>query len=244
MRVAFLETIDLGRTARQGRDWVEILKGINLKVLRGEVLALIGPTGSGKTTLLRQIGLLDEPTRGRIVFDGVCLTGASGGELLQARRRMAMVFQKPVMFRGSVQANVSFGLKMLGRNDGERVRSALQAVGLSGYEERDAGTLSGGEMQRIALARALVLQPELLLLDEPTANLDPKSARSIDEIIQSLAGEKITVIMATHNMQQCRKLADRVAVLLGGRLAKVGRPDEVLDDREVCDQILCSSGGA
>ncbi|RQW81601.1 MAG: ATP-binding cassette domain-containing protein [Methanothrix sp.] len=243
MRMAFLEITDLRKTARQGQSLVDILKGINLTVQRGEVLALIGPTGSGKTTLLRQIGLLDGPTGGRIIFDGVSMAGAGERALLQARRRMAMVFQKPVMFRGSVQGNVSFGLKVRGRNDGERVRSALHAVGLSGYEERDAATLSGGEMQRIALARALVLQPELLLLDEPTANLDPKSAKSIDGIIQSLASENITVIMATHNMQQCRKLADRVAVLLGGRLVKLGRPDEVFGDREVCDQMLCSSDG-
>jgi tungstate transport system ATP-binding protein len=242
--LAFLEIIDLGKTARQGQSLVEILRGINLTVQRGEVLALIGPTGSGKTTLLRQIGLLDEPTGGRIIFDGVSLAGAGERALLHARRRMAMVFQKPVMFRGSVQGNVSFGLKVRGRNDGERARSALRAVGLSGYEGRDAATLSGGEMQRIALARALVLQPELLLLDEPTANLDPKSAKSIDGIIQSLAKENITVIMATHNMQQCRKLADNVAVLVGGRLVKVGPPDEVFGDNEVCNRILCSSSGS
>jgi tungstate transport system ATP-binding protein len=98
-------------------------------------------------------------------------------------------------------------------------------------------------MQRIALARALVLQPELLLLDEPTANLDPRSADSIDRIIRGLASRKVAVIMATHNMQQCRKLADRVAVLVGGRLAKVGRPDDVFSDKEICDQIFCGNSG-
>jgi len=222
---------------------VEILKEINLTAERGEILALIGPTGSGKTTMLRQINLLDEPTRGQIIFDGIPLAGASEKMRLSARRRMAMVFQKPVMFRGSVQGNVSFGLKIRGRDDHERILSALDAVHLSGYEEREAGTLSGGEMQRIALARALVLQPELLLLDEPTANLDPRSADSIDRIVRGLAGEMVAVIMATHNMQQCRKLADRVAVLVGGRLAKVGRPDDVFSDKEICDQIFCGNSG-
>jgi energy-coupling factor transporter ATP-binding protein EcfA2 len=238
--MAFLEIIDLGKSVRQGEGWVEILKEINLTVERGEVLALIGPTGSGKTTLLRQINLLDEPTKGQIIFEGTPLVGASQRVKLSARRRMAMVFQKPVMFRGSVQENVSFGLKVRGRDDREMARSALEAVRLSGYEARDAGTLSGGEMQRIALARVLVLQPQLLLLDEPTANLDPRSADSIDRIIRGLAGQKIAVIMATHNMQQCRKLADRVAVLVGGVLVKVGRPDDVFRDREICDQIFCS----
>ena len=241
--MALLEIIDLGKTVPQGKVLVEILKEINLTAERGEILALIGPTGSGKTTMLRQINLLDEPTRGQIIFDGIPLAGASEKMRLSARRRMAMVFQKPVMFRGSVQGNVSFGLKIRGRDDHERILSALDAVHLSGYEEREAGTLSGGEMQRIALARALVLQPELLLLDEPTANLDPRSADSIDRIVRGLAGEMVAVIMATHNMQQCRKLADRVAVLVGGRLAKVGRPDDVFSDKEICDQIFCGNSG-
>ena len=204
----------------------EILKDINLKVEQGEVLALIGPTGSGKTTLLRLIGLLEKPTIGEIIFDGLEVTGLTERERLKARRRMAMVFQKPVMFKTSVRENVSYGLKIRGEGKiDERVEAAIEAVGLSGYESRDANTLSGGEMQRIALARALVLEPELLLLDEPTANLDPKTAASIDALISRFEG---TVIMATHNMLQASRMADRVAVLIEGRLAEVGGPKEVL----------------
>jgi tungstate transport system ATP-binding protein len=137
-----------------------------------------------------------------------------------------MVSQKPVMFKGNVRYNVSYGLKIRGKEDPKRVTDALQAVNLSGYESRDASTLSGGEMQRIALARALVLEPELLLLDEPTANLDPNSSASIEDIIRSLAG-KTTVILATHNMQQCQKLANNVAVLIKGGVAYFGPPREV-----------------
>ena len=158
--------------------------------------------------------------------------------MLCARRKMAMVFQKPVMFKASVEANVSYGLRMRGRADAtdaaggkmsmsDRVEESLAAVGLSGYESRDANTLSGGETQRIALARALILQPDLLLLDEPTANLDPGSAASIDSLLQSLAGSRTAVILATHNMQQCRKLAGRVAVLQAGRLMAVGKSEEI-----------------
>ena len=138
-----------------------------------------------------------------------------------------MVFQKPVMFRSSVRENVSFGLKVRGKKDLQLIKEALVSVGLESYESRDATTLSGGEMQRIALARALVLQPDLLLLDEPTANLDPKSSASMDRLIGGLARQKTTVIMATHNMQQCKKLATRVAVLLNGMLAELGRPEEI-----------------
>jgi ABC-type methionine transport system ATPase subunit len=227
MRMAFLEVRSLSKNIGSA----EILKGIDLTVERGEILGLIGPTGSGKTTLLRLVNLLDEPSTGSIHFDGREVSGRPERELLAARRKMAMVFQKPVMFKASVEENVSFGLKMRGRVDAEgvrgRMKEALAAVGLSGYESRDANTLSGGEMQRIALARALVLQPELLLLDEPTANLDPRSAASIDSLLQSLAGGRTAVILATHNMQQCRKLADRVAVLQAGRLVAVGKSEEI-----------------
>jgi tungstate transport system ATP-binding protein len=234
MRMAFLEVRDLGKSIGPA----EILRGIDLTVERGEILGLIGPTGSGKTTLLRLVNLLDEPSRGSILLSGREVSGKPEKELLCARRKMAMVFQKPVMFKASVKDNVSYGLRMRGRVDAadaaggkmsvsDMVKEALAAVGLSGYESRDANTLSGGETQRIALARALVLQPELLLLDEPTANLDPGSAASIDSLLQRLAGSRTAVILATHNMQQCRKLADRVAVLQAGRLVAVGKSEDV-----------------
>ncbi len=142
-----------------------------------------------------------------------------------------MVFQKPVMFKGSVRENVSFGLKVRGKGDPKKVEECLGAVGLAGYGSRDASTLSGGEMQRTALARALVIEPELLLLDEPTANLDPQSAASIDRLIRGLS-RKTTVIMATHNMLQCRRLADRVALIRGGGLTRLGRPEEVFGSEE------------
>lgn len=225
--MAFLETRNLGKAYGPA----QILKDVTLGVEKGEVLALIGPTGSGKTTLLRLINLLDEPSEGSVIFDGVEITALPEKEKLRERRRMSMVFQKPVMFKGSVRENVSFGLKVRGRDDRERVNQALQAVGLDSFGSRDASTLSGGEMQRTALARALVLEPELLLLDEPTANLDPKSAASIDRLIRGLS-RGTTVIMATHNMLQCRRLADRVAVIREGRLARLGQPLEVFGSGE------------
>jgi len=225
MSMALLEVRSLSKSIGP----VEILSKINLTADRGEILGLSGPTGSGKTTLLRLVNLLDEPSSGRILFKGREVSGRPEKEQLCARRKMAMVFQKPVMFKASVEENVAYGLRMRRQKgkDDVRVEEALAMVGLSGYESRDANTLSGGEMQRMALARPLVLQPELLLLDEPTANLDPRSAASIDSLLQSLAGGRTAVILATHNMQQCRKLAGRVAVLQAGRLTALGKSEEI-----------------
>ena len=230
---AFLEIENLAKS----RGRAEILKDINLRVMKGEVLALIGPTGSGKTSLLRLINLLEGPSSGRILIEGREVSSLPESDLLPVRRRMAMVFQKPVMFRSDVEHNVSFGLRMRGKKDKRMVQEALASVSLSGYERRDANTLSGGEMQRIALARALILEPELLLLDEPTANLDPKSVKAIDRLLQGLAGHRTTVILATHNMQEALMLADRVAVLEEGRLTSVGRPDEVFGSQKVMGEI-------
>ncbi|HEX7444970.1 MAG TPA: phosphate ABC transporter ATP-binding protein [Methanothrix sp.] len=232
---AFLEIKNLGKSYGSA----EILKEINLTIEQGSVLALIGPTGSGKTTLLRLVNLLERPSSGQIIFKGQEVSGRPESELLAPRRSMAMVFQKPVMFKAKVQENVSFGLKVRGMDDREKVREALSAVGLAGCENRDANTLSGGEMQRIALARALVLDPELLLLDEPTANLDPNSAAAIDRLLQGLAGRKTTVILATHNMREALKLASKVAVLQAGRLTAVGSPEEVFRSCGLVDSISC-----
>ncbi len=153
----------------------EILKNIDLGIERGEVFVTIGPTGSGKTTLLRLVGLLEKPTSGNIYFDGHVVNN-SERQRLEIRRRLAMVSQKPAVFNASVFDNVAYGLRIRKENGASlrhKVMNVLETVGLSGYETRDARTLSGGETQRVALARAMVIEPELLLLDEPTANLDP-----------------------------------------------------------------------
>jgi tungstate transport system ATP-binding protein len=208
----------------------EILKNIDLGVERGELFVTIGPTGSGKTTLLRLVGLLEKPTAGHIYFDGHRMTD-SEKQRLKIRRRMAMVLQKPIVFNASVYDNVAYGLRIRkepGSSLHRKVMSALETVGLGGYERRHARTLSGGETQRVALARALVLEPELLLLDEPTANLDPVSTTQIEELVSGVIKRSgITVMMSTHDMYQGQRLADKMGVLIAGEMVQTGDPREV-----------------
>jgi len=207
-----------------------ILENINLSVDRGEVFALIGPTGAGKTTLLRIIDLLELPGAGEIYFDGKCIP-RSGKQRLEIRRRMSFIHQKPQVFNLSVYDNVACGLGWRGEEKDRiagKVDQILEMVGLEGCKNRNARTLSGGEAQRVALARSLVLEPEVLLLDEPTANLDPVSTAKIEQLISYVARQRnTTMIMATHDMSQGQQLADRIGVLLDGRLIQTGNATDI-----------------
>ena len=233
--MSFIEIRDLCQ--RYGER--NILKNVNIGVERGEIFALIGPTGAGKTTLLRLIDLLDSPTSGRIYFDGIDATEL-GGARLEVRRRMAFVLQKPVVFNTSVYDNITYGLKWRGAKGSrlhQKVGSILQMVDLLAEKDRNARTLSGGEAQRVAIARALATEPELLLLDEPTANLDPVSTSKIEELIAGITHRyDTTIIMATHDMSQGQRLADRLGVLIDGEIMQTGDWREVFgspQNREV-----------
>jgi tungstate transport system ATP-binding protein len=237
--MSFIEIKDVYQK-REGRD---ILKNININVDRGKIFALIGPTGAGKTTLLRLIDLLDKPLAGGIIFDGVDVT-TSEKVRLTARRRMGFVLQKPVVFNTSVYDNIAYGLKWRGldrRQIREKVDGILETVGMEASSKRNARTLSGGEMQRVAIARALVTGPEVLLLDEPTANLDPVSAAKIEDLIWDvIKRDVITVIMATHDMSQGQRLADRIGVLVNGEIVQTGGAREVFTsprNREVAEFV-------
>lgn len=207
-----------------------ILDEVSFSIHGGEIFAILGPSGAGKTTLLRVLSCLERPSRGEILFKGTNMLRAGGKELLNMRRKMAMVFQEGEVFNASVYDNVAYGLRIRGIGKHEtrrRVKEALQIVGLGGYVERNARTLSGGEKQRVAFAMAAVIKPEVLLFDEPTANLDPLNEAVIDGIIKKINSLGITVILATHKQSEALTIADRVGILNEGRVEQIGAPEEV-----------------
>jgi tungstate transport system ATP-binding protein len=199
-----------------------------LDVYAGEVLAVIGPNGSGKSTLLRLLGLLEAPEAGEVRFRGERVTVADG---LAVRRRMATVFQQPLLADTTVADNVALGLSFRGVGPAERAARVgrwLERFGIARLARRQARTLSGGEARRAALARALVLEPDVLLLDEPFAALDePTRAALLPDLGAILGAERVTTVLVTHDRGEARALADRVAVLMGGRLQQVDETGRV-----------------
>ena len=229
--MALIETIRLEQKYGEQR----ILKDIDVSIDRNEVFALIGPTGAGKTTLMRLLDLLEAPTSGKIYFDGIDVTHSKHLRV-EARRRMSFVFQKPVVFNMSVFDNIACGLRWRHENREairQQVNSVLELVGMADHKDRNARTLSGGETQRVAIARALAVKPEVLFLDEPTANLDPVSVAKIEELLAYVIREqRTTVVMATHDMAQGQRLAGRIGVLMTGRLLQVGHPNDIFSSPE------------
>jgi len=199
----------------------------HLEVRRGETLGIIGPSGSGKSTLLRLLQFIERPSAGRIVFDGQSIEGEPA---LAVRRRAASVFQHPLLLDRSVRDNITFGRRVRGHRDARtRVSRLIDELGLNDLVDAPARSLSGGEAQRVAVARALACEPDVLLLDEPTANLDPYNVALIEDLIHSQRGRGVTVVLVTHHPFQARRLADRVALLLSGRLVEVAPTPEFLD---------------
>jgi tungstate transport system ATP-binding protein len=194
-----------------------------LEIYAGEILAVVGPSGAGKSTLLRQLNFLEHPTAGYLNFRGHSINGKSPP--LEARRKVTTVFQRPVLLNRSVSANVAYGLNVRGKRGKpveQPVTRALTQVGLDDLAKTSACTLSGGEAQRVALARALVVKPTVMLMDEPTANLDPYNVKLIERIIAKVNQEQgTTVVLVTHNIFQAKRLAHRTAFLLDGRLVEI-----------------------
>jgi len=199
-----------------------VLSVSDLDIHRGEMLAVVGPSGAGKSTLLRLLNFLQPPTTGEVRFDGGVFA-ANRDAPLSMRRRVTTVFQRPVLLKRTVETNVAYGLRLRGQRDSAaEIAATLDEVGLAELAQQPARTLSGGEAQRVALARAMVLRPDALLLDEPTANLDPYNVGLIEQIVARLNQEHgTTIVLVTHNVHQARRLAQRVLFLLDGRAVEV-----------------------
>ena len=220
------------------------LEDVSLTIEDGELIGLLGHTGSGKTTLVQHLNGLLKPTSGKVVVDGLDIT-EKDVSLLEVRRRVGLVFQYPEyqLFEETVAKDVAFGPKNLGLSEqevDERVRYALQEVGLV-YEdiaERSPFELSGGQMRRVAIAGVLAMRPKTLILDEPTAGLDPAGRRSILGMIRELhAAGGLTVVMVSHNMDDISSLATRLVVMSRGRMVLTGTPREVFQHRELLESI-------
>lgn len=188
-----------------------------LEIIPGELFAVVGPSGAGKSTLLRLMNFLEYPDTGILAYQGQTSAPTLS---IQLRREVTTVFQRPALVNTSVEKNIAYGLRL--RGEGEihsTVEKAIQRMGLVKVRRAPAHTLSGGERQRVALARAMVIRPKVLLLDEPTANLDPYNIGLIEEVVREInQSNGTTIVLVTHNIFQARRLATRVALLLNGQI--------------------------
>jgi ABC-type polar amino acid transport system ATPase subunit len=214
-------------------DDLHVLRGIDLAVQPGEVVVVIGPSGSGKSTLLRTINLLEEPTEGRVVFDGVDLTDVRTN-LDRVRTRIGIVFQQFNLFpHKSALRNITLALeKVLGLGSEEareRALTQLREVGLEEKADAYPGQLSGGQQQRVAIARALAMRPKLMLFDEVTSALDPELVKEVLEVVQKLASEGMTMVVVTHEMGFAREVGSRMIFMDEGRIVEEGEPRSMFE---------------
>ncbi|WP_428645027.1 ATP-binding cassette domain-containing protein [Roseibium sp.] len=219
--IPLLQVRGLSFTA--GRE--RLLHGVNVTVRKGSRTLIMGPNGAGKSLLLRLMHGLLQPDEGQILWQGEPLDA-------KARRAQAMVFQRPVLLRRSVLANLKFALSvrgLKGKDKAERMENALALAGLTHLARRPARVLSGGEQQRLSLARALALEPDLLFLDEPTANLDPASTAAIENLVLQANARGVTIVLVTHDAGQAKRLGEDVIFLQDGRVAETGPASEVLN---------------
>jgi tungstate transport system ATP-binding protein len=208
-----------------------LIEPVSLDLARGPRSLLLGPNGAGKSLFLRLCHGLIRPSRGRVIWQGAGANGSHSSLL----RRQAMVFQRPVMLRRSALANVEYALKLRGlcrQSRRDRSREMLARTGLAALAQMPARALSGGEQQRLALARAWAIEPEILFLDEPTANLDPAAVKMVEEIIAAIHAAGTKIVMTTHDLGQAHRLADEIIFLHRGRVIERRNADSFFSKPE------------
>lgn len=213
------------------------LKDIDLEINSSDVLGVMGQSGTGKTTLLKLLSGIETPSRGTIWYKG---TQINKKTIHLLRKNVTMLFQTPQFLRGTVYTNLAYGLRIRKIDEKQvksRIKRVLEKVRLEGYQERDANSLSGGEQQRIALARALLLDPEVLLLDEPTSNLDPVNAQIISKVIEE-EGHIRCVVISTHDYDQIKRLTNRTIYIDDGRITEEGHPSEIVSIIRLTENVF------
>ena len=228
-----IETADLHKSfVVRGRGTLHVLKGVTEHISRGEVVSIIGPSGGGKSTFLRCLNLLEVPEKGKIIFEGVEITGAKVDINLH-RQKMGMVFQHFNVFPHlSVMKNITLAPVLLGKRSQaeaeEQAEALLSRVGLLEKRDEHPGRLSGGQKQRLAIVRALAMEPDVMLFDEPTSALDPEMVGEVLDVIKALVKSGMTSVIVTHEMGFAREVSDRILFMDGGVIAESGKPDELL----------------
>jgi putative ABC transport system ATP-binding protein len=221
MSIPVVEAVNLKKTYLLGKVPVEALRGINLKVERGEFVAILGPSGSGKSTLLNLVGALDKPTEGKLLIDGVDVSTLNDNQLTSIRLKIGFVFQFfNLIPRFTAKDNVELSMSIAGMGKDERSKQAETLLGTVGLKDRmhhKPAELSGGQQQRVAIARALANNPRFLLADEPTGNVDSKTAREVIELMKKLNSEGVTIIMVTHD-QSLANEAKRIVQVFDGQI--------------------------
>ncbi|CAB3287886.1 Energy-coupling factor transporter ATP-binding protein EcfA [Methanocaldococcus lauensis] len=217
-------------------DGTEVLKGINFKVKKGEIVSILGPNGAGKSTLFLHFNGILKPTRGEVLIKGKPIKYNKKG-LIEVRKTVGLVFQNPddQIFAPTVQDDVAFGPLNLGLPEDEvreRVKEALKAVGMWEYRDKPPHHLSGGQKKRVAIAGILAMKPEVIVLDEPTAGLDPVGAAQIMKLLYDLNKKGMTIVISTHDVDLVPVYADKVYVIYNGKILKEGTPQEVFSDVE------------
>jgi putative ABC transport system ATP-binding protein len=206
---------------------VRLVDSVSVEVHCCDVIAIVGPSGAGKSSFLRLLNRLDEPTGGTVYFEGVDYRTIPPRQL---RQQIGMVLQQPFLFPGSVADNIRFGPQQRGESiSDEQIEQLLQQVALPGYAGREVSVLSGGEAQRVSVARTLANSPKILLLDEPTSSLDQGSERDVEELLVKIFREQsLTCLIVTHDMEQAQRVASRAILMKNGRVEKVGNVAEVV----------------